>query len=212
MWPKVKNLVTNETTTDWLDGIKNLTLEASTFNRTVPVVIQRFIDQAPTAGYDKFISLQLELITALKAIEYEYECLADKQHAITTVIKDCRLGREPFPALYQYATQKHKLNRQGCIAKGIIPYTSQEQFFTILNATAVHQDWYTNCLLNSESLIYRVCDEKVKGMYMIFYAFLYFLVNAVQKKFRAYTQGGLQQIVTPLSNRELIKGLELATK
>ena len=162
-WPRVRAMMTNETTLDWLDGIRNLTLGANNPDKTVAAVIKDFIDNIGPSSYDKFFELQKKLIKALKSVEYEYECLANKQNAITTVITDCRIGRLPFPELYDYATKKHKLNVPGCIAKGIFPYTSQEQFFEILNATAHHQGWYTNCLLNNNYLLYRVCAEKIKG-------------------------------------------------
>ncbi len=156
-------MMTNETTLDWLDGIRNLTLGASNANATVANVIQDFMDKIPTASYDQFLALQVELITALKAVDYEYGCLASKQKAVSTVLMDCRVGRLPFLELYAYAASKHNLNIPGCIAKGIIPYTTPEQFFTILNETATHQGWYNNCLLNNNDLLYRVCSEKIKG-------------------------------------------------
>ncbi|XP_028392727.1 uncharacterized protein LOC114517259 [Dendronephthya gigantea] len=162
-WPKVRAMMKSKQSTQWFEEIRNLTINANTKNATVAAVIVDFINRVPTAGYNLLLNLQRELIIALKSIDYEYSCLADKQHAISTVLTDCRIGRRPFPALYQYATGKHKLNRDGCIARGIFPYTSQDQFFTILNATATHQGWYSNCLLNSEDLLYRVCAEKIKG-------------------------------------------------
>ena len=171
-WPSVVNTITNETTLDYLDGIKNLTEEAQQHNATVPIVIQTFIDQASTAGYDSFMYLQTQLLIALKSVQYEYGCLADKQHAVTTVINDCRAGREPFPDLYEYALTKHKLNRDGCIAKGMIPYTSQEQFEEILNDAAEHFKFYPNCLLNNEDLLYRVCAEEVQGKRVV-HIFIY---------------------------------------
>ena len=156
--------MTNETTLDWLDGIRNLSLGASNSDGSIATVIQDFIDKIASADYDKFIALQIELITALKSVDYEYTCLANKQKAITTVIMDCRIGRLPFPELYAYAASKHSLNVPACISKGIFPYTTEAQFFTILNATATHQGWYSKCLLNNEDLLYRVCAEKIKGM------------------------------------------------
>ncbi|CAB3984951.1 Hypothetical predicted protein [Paramuricea clavata] len=162
-WPNVRGMMTNETTLDWLDGIRNLSLGASNSNGSIANVIQDFIDKIASANYDKFIALQTELITALKSVDYEYTCLANKQKAITTVITDCRIGRLPFPELYDYATNKHSLNVPACISKGIFPYTTEAQFFTILNATAAHQGWYSKCLLNNNDLLYRVCAEKIKG-------------------------------------------------
>ena len=162
-WPRVRAMMTNETTLDWLDGIRNLTIGANNPNKTVAAVIKNFMDKIGRSSYDKFFELQKQLIVALRSVEYEYECLANKQNAITTVIIDCRTGRQPFPELYRYAAYKHKLNVQGCIAKGIFPYTTPGQFFKILNATAQHQGWYTNCLLNNNDLLYRVCTEKIKG-------------------------------------------------
>jgi hypothetical protein len=159
-------MMTNETTLDLLDGIRNLTIGANNPNKTIAAVIKKFVDNIATASYDDFFKLQNELILALKNVDYEYECLANKQNAISTVLMDCRIGRKPFPELYQYATNKHKLNVPGCISKGVFPYTSEGQFFKILNATAHHQGWYTNCLLNNNDLLYRVCSEKIKGASM----------------------------------------------
>ena len=169
-------MMTNETTLDWLDGIRNLTIGANNPDKKVAAVIQDFIDNIGPSSYDKFFKLQKELITALKSVEYEYVCLANKQNAITTVIMDCIIGRLPFPELYRYATNKHKLNVPGCIAKGIFPYTSQVQFFKILNATAHHQGWYTNCLLNNNNLLYRVCTEKIKGTSILHLRMISFLI------------------------------------
>ena len=133
-------------------------------NVTNAAVIQDFIDNIATASYSNFLDLQHQLIFALKTIDYEYTCLADKQHAVTTVITDCRIGRLSFPDLYAYATSKHKLNREACVAKGIMPYTTQEQFWVILNATAYHQNFYNNCLLNDDNLRDKVCDANIQGI------------------------------------------------
>ena len=157
-------MMTNETTLDSLEGIRNLTIEAANYNETAADIFQKFITDIPTAGYDAFISLQNELLPALKSVQYEYGCLADKQHAVTTVITDCRSGRESFPDLYEYAVTKHKLNRDGCVAKDMIPYTTQDQFQEILSDAAQHFGFYDNCLLNNEDLLYRACAEKIQGM------------------------------------------------
>lgn len=156
--------MTRQTTLDWLDSIRNLSLGAANSNCSVDYAIQNFVYNIRSANYDQVISLQEKLVVALKSIDYDYTCLADKQNAITTVIKDCRIGRLPFPELYAYAATKHKLNVRGCISKGI-PYTNQKSFFKILKAIATHQGWYTKCLLNNKDLLYRVCSEKLKGMH-----------------------------------------------
>ena len=126
-------------------------------------VIQNFIDKAPYASYDHFMMLQNQLIESLKSVKYVYTCLARKQNAISTIVDECRKGLQSFKQLYNLAVTKYHLNAADCVVKGV-PYTNEAQISQILKGMASHQKWFTDCLLNNNDLLYRVCSEKFKGM------------------------------------------------
>ena len=155
--------MTNETTVHWLKRIRNLTLGAVMADHKAAKVIQNFIDNTPRASYDDFMMLQNQLIESLKSVKYVYTCLARKQNAISTIVDECRQGLQSFKQLYNLAVSKYHLNAADCVVKGV-PYTNEAQVSRILNGMATHKNWFTNCLLNNNDLLYRVCSEKIKGM------------------------------------------------
>ena len=156
--------MTNETTVNWLEQIRNLTLGAENPNTTTAETIQNFVDSIGDADVDETETLQNALITALKSIEYEYSCYGDKLHAISTVLTDCEDGDDTLENLYnEVAVVKNELNRDSCVSDDMVPYTSFNEFKTITETFAEHEEWYSNCLLNSKDLLYRVCSEFLKG-------------------------------------------------
>ena len=163
MWPRVKNFMTTKQATDWLKKIRELTLGAANADYKTAAVIRNFMDRAPSAGYNEFLRLQGELIVALKSTRYVYTCLARKQNAITTVTGGCRKGFQTLSELYKTAVTNHHLNTADCVARGI-PYTNAAVVFEIVRKMAKHQRWYSNCLLNNNDLLYRVCSERRKGL------------------------------------------------
>ena len=156
--------MTNATTIEWLEEIRNLTLGAENPNTTTAEIIQNFIDSIDDADVDGTATLQNALLAALKSIEFEYSCLGDKLHAITTVLADCEDGDDTLENLYnEVAVVKNELNRDDCVSDDMVPYTSFDEFKNITETFAEHEGWYSNCLLNSNDLLYRVCSEFLKG-------------------------------------------------
>ena len=156
--------MTNATTIEWLEEIRNLTLGAENPNTTTAETIQSFVDNIGDANKDDTLKMQNKLITALKSIEFEYDCLGDKLHAITTVLADCKAGDDTLEKLYnEVAVVKNELNRDDCVDGDMVPYTSFNEFKNITETFAEHEGWYSNCLLNSNDLLYRVCSEYLKG-------------------------------------------------
>ena len=162
-WPRVQNMMTNQTIVGWLSKIRDLTLGARRVDHSAAAVIQDFIRRAPTANYDNFIALQEKLIPALKSVKYLYACFSKKQNAISTLINECRKGVDTFKQLYKNAATKFQLNTAGCVARRI-PYTNAAQVFEILKEFAGGKPWSDNCLLNNGDLLYRVCSERRKGI------------------------------------------------
>ncbi|XP_028392729.1 uncharacterized protein LOC114517260 [Dendronephthya gigantea] len=164
-WGGVKEMLAGENMTVWLDEIKNLTLNAADPNITTADTIDRFIDNIEAAGVDETMTMQNDLIEALDSIGYKYDCLGDKIHAINTVITDCKAGDNTLENLYnEVAVVKNELNRDDCVDDDMVPYTSLEQFRTIVDAFAEHEgDWSSTCLLNSPSLSYQICNENLQG-------------------------------------------------
>ena len=110
------------------------------------------------------MTLQDDLIEALDSVGYKYDCLGDKLHAINIVIQDCKTGDDTFETLYQeVAVDKNELNRDDCVNDNLVPYTSLDEFKSMVEVFAEHEGWYINCLLNSDSLLYQVCNENLKG-------------------------------------------------
>ena len=130
---------------------------------TAANTIRDFINSIESADEKGTIALQNSLAAALSNIKFEFSCLADKTHAIAIVLRDCRLGKNEFSALYEDANSKFKLNRKTCVDQNMIPYTTPAEFLEIINKTAARQNWYSNCLLNDNDLLIRVCSEKLKG-------------------------------------------------
>ena len=164
-WDPVKALLTNETTTLlWLEEIRNLTLGAENANTTTAATIRYFIDNIDAADVATTMTMQTQLIEALDSVDYKYDCLGDKLHAINIVILDCKTGDDTFENLYnEVAVDKNELNRPDCVSDKLVPYTSINEFKTIVETFAEHEGWYINCLLNSPSLFYQVCSESLKG-------------------------------------------------
>ena len=161
----MKGLLTNETTTIlWLEEIRNLTLGAEDANTTTANTIRYFIDNINDADVATTMTMQTQLIEALDSVSYKYDCLGDKLHAINIVILDCKTGDDTFENLYnEVAVDKNELNRDDCVNDKLVPYTSVDEFKTIVETFAEHEGWYSNCLLNSQSLLYQVCTESLKG-------------------------------------------------
>lgn len=162
-WKPARDLLTNETILDLLEGIKNLTIEAN-FTDTSPVdAIEVFLANINTATTSGILPLQEKLIIALDTIEQSFRCIANKQHAISIIINDCKSGRDTLKVLHNEADSIYDLNTKTCVEKMIVPHTSLEQLEKIIAATASEKGWHGNCLLNNENLLYRVCSEKQKG-------------------------------------------------
>ncbi|XP_028397877.1 uncharacterized protein LOC114521592 [Dendronephthya gigantea] len=162
-WKPARDLLTNETILDMLEGIKNLTTEAN-FTDTSPVnAIEAFLANINTATTSGILYLQEKLIIALDTIEKWFRCIADKQHAIAVVINDCKSGRDTLKVLYDEAGSMYDLNTQTCVDMKIVLHTTLEDLGKIITATALEKGWHGNCLLNNEDLLYRVCSEKEKG-------------------------------------------------
>ena len=158
-------MLTNDTFLDLLEGIKNLTVEAN-FTDTRPAdTITHFLANIASAiaSPTRTLSLQKDLIAALITIEFQFRCIADKQHALSIVINDCMSGRNTLNALHSEAESTYDLNTKSCIDKKIIPYTSQAELQNIVSDVAQQKGWYGNCLLNDKDLLYRVCSERAKG-------------------------------------------------
>ena len=154
--------MTNDTTVEWLERIRNLTLDAVTADHKAADVIRNFIDKAPSASYDEFMTLQEKLVESLKSVKYVYACFARKQNAISTIMVECRQGLQSFKQLYKLAVDKHHLNAAECVVKGM-PYTNEAQIEKIVKMFASHQQWFANCRLNNNLLRDRVCSEKHNG-------------------------------------------------
>jgi hypothetical protein len=154
--------MTSKKAVEWLNKMRDLALGAPNADQKSAAVIQDFLARAPSAGYDEFLRLQGRLIEALKSTKFVYTCLARKLNAITTVTDGCKKGFQTLTELYKNAVMNHQLNAADCVANGI-PYTNADVIFKIVKKTAGHQRWYTNCLLNNENLLYRVCSEWRKG-------------------------------------------------
>ncbi|XP_028392724.1 uncharacterized protein LOC114517256 [Dendronephthya gigantea] len=164
VWDKVKDILTSENITDWLEEIKNLTLNAENANATTADTIQYFIDNIAAAGVKRTLQLEISLIYALKSVGYKYDCLGDKLHAINIVLKDCRMGRDKFERLFHsVAVEKNELNRKDCVNDKQVPYTSMKEFRKILKKFAEHEGWNENCLLNSDDFLFRVCNKFYEG-------------------------------------------------
>jgi hypothetical protein len=158
-------MLTNETTTLlWLEEIRNLTLGAENANATTAATIQSFIDNIDAADVPTTMRMQDQLIEALDNVGFKYDCLGDKLHAINIVLLDCKEGDDTFENLYQeVAVDKNELNRADCVNDNMVPYTSINEFKTILETFAEHEGFYSNCLLNSYSLLYQACTEHLYG-------------------------------------------------
>ena len=150
-----------------MEGIRVLTVEAQFADTRPARMVTNFL--ANTASVNSFTSpartrlLQRGLIVALIAIEFRFRCIANKQHAISIVINDCMSGRNTLNALHSEAELTYDLNTKSCVAKKIIPYTSQAELQNIVSDVAQQKGWYGNCLLNDKNLLYRVCSERAKG-------------------------------------------------
>ena len=158
------DILTNDTILDLLEGIRNLTLEANFTDTSDADTIKNFLDNLDsiTLTSPRILSLQKDLLKALDKIELRFRCTANKLHAITTVINDCKAGRDTLKVLHGEADSTYDLNTPECIGE-IMQYTSVEELQTIITAVATEKGWYDNCLLNNEDLLYRVCSEKTKG-------------------------------------------------
>ncbi len=161
----MRDLLTNDTILDLLEGIRNLTVEANFMDTGPADTLASFlaniasVSSSPTG----ILSLQKNLIAALDTIEFRFKCIANKQHAITVVINDCRSGRNSLSVLHSEADLTYDLNTQSCVDKKVVPYTSLQQLHNIISDVAREKGWYDNCLLNNKDLLYRVCSEMAKG-------------------------------------------------
>ena len=160
----LKAMLTRNTTTIWLNEIRNLTLRAEHVNTTTANTIQYFLDNIEKAGVKKTMSMQKDLIDALKSITYTYDCLGDKVHAINIVLKDCRKGRDTIEELFKdVAVRKNELNRPDCVNDKKVPYTSLNEFKKIVKAWAGHEGWYSKCRLNNKDILFKVCKIYLEG-------------------------------------------------
>ena len=163
-WKPVKDILTNDTILDLLEGIRNLTLEANFTDTSDADTIKNFLDNIHSATFTPsgITTLESDLTKALKSIDLQFKCNANKLHAIATVINDCKSGRDTLKVLHGEADSTYYLNSPECLDK-ITPYTSVEELQTIISSVAKEKGWYDNCPLNDEDLLYRVCSEKEKG-------------------------------------------------
>ena len=136
-WEPPLNFLRNNSVLDWLEEIRNLSLEASNKSTAAADNITNFLQNIHHTSHPSSVfRLQTQLIQALDEIHFILKCKSEKEHAIVVAITKCRDGSDEFDNLFTLVSSTLQLNHNKCISNNLIPHTSRSQLQIIIQDMA----------------------------------------------------------------------------